>query len=87
MWIGNYLPAAFSRTQYSIYEAHCAPTFYLKIACAIGFTFLFDYAADCYKTLIVEDPTEYLRQLVSQDKSTEDPANLDHFNRLVERDA
>lgn len=86
MWMSNYLPANFSQTKNAVLEAHYASNFYLKIACTIGATFMLDYAFECYMVLIVQDPTEYLRLLVSQGKTTEDPANMEHFKSLVERE-
>ena len=84
--MSNYLPANFSQTKNAVLEAHYASNFYLKIACTIGATFMLDYAFECYMVLIVQDPTEYLRLLVSQGKTTEDPANMEHFKSLVERE-
>lgn len=60
--------------KYAILEAHLISTFYLKIACAIAATFMLDYAIDCYKILIVEDPIEFLRKVVVNGKAKEDSA-------------
>ena len=72
MWIGNYLSADISQTQYAVLTAHKTLIFYIKIACCIAWTFMLDYALDCWAILINENPTDYLRLLVNKGLNVDD---------------
>ena len=66
--------------------AHKTLIFYVKIACCIAWTFMLDYALDCWAILIKQNPTDYLRMLISNKKSINDPAAKTRFNALVDRE-
>ena len=66
--------------------AHKTLIFYAKIACCIAWTFMLDYALYCWATLIIQNPTDYLRMLISNKKSINDPAAKRRFNALVDRE-
>lgn len=66
MWIGNF--AAFSQTRFVVLKLHETSTFYLAIACSLAYTFSIDLFVECYRVLISETPSDFLRQLVYQGK-------------------
>ena len=83
MWIGNFLSADISRTHHAVEQVHLSPIFYLRIACCIAATFCFDYAVECWRVCITENPTDFLRCLINRGESIENPENRDKFQQLV----
>ena len=86
MWIGNYLPADISPTQFAVEEAHKSSIFYIKIMFCIGTCFILDYGISCWKIIIKENPTDYLRTLISKNLSIGSKVYREHFDMLVLRD-
>ena len=84
MWISNYISPDISDVTSAVLQAHRSPTFYLRVAACIAFSFSLDYAWECWIVIIRGNPTDFLRGLINQGKSIEDPVNRAKFNYLCE---
>ena len=84
MWISNYVSPDISDVNSAVLQVHRSPTFYLRVAACIAFSFSLDYAWECWIVIIRGNPTDYLRGIINQGKSVEDPVNRAKFDYLCE---
>ena len=83
MWVGNY--ADYSQTQHVVLKLHKTFIFYLVIACCLAWSFSLDLAVECYRVLIRQTPSDFLRSKVAQ-RQPLDELSYAQFKQLVNRE-
>lgn len=83
VWASNY--TGFSATYLSIPMIFSSPHYYLTVFLCVMFCFLLDLMIMGWRFEINSGPQDYLRKLISFNKSIEDePARMTYFNTLFD---